>query len=207
MALSGKVAAVYQQTAAAGVAFTDQATTDIGGTHTRYQITDTAKRYWDPTQTVTVKKNGVIQSSGFTIEHLSGFVVFSSALLATDVVTVSGTALTVSQIAGMFNWKLDAEQDLADVTTFASGGWKEFTPLLAGFSGSAEAYWVNGDQFNLLSTKDDVILVLYVDSGASLRRYEMFGHIKKNSISVPVNEVIKESIEFQGDGKLFYREG
>ena len=206
MALSGKVAAVYQQTTAAGAAFVDEATTP-DATYTRYQITNTAYRYWDRTEPVTVKKNGVIQTSGFTLEYLSGYVVFAAALLSTDVVTVSGTALNVAQVAGMFNWKLDIEQVLAETTTFADGGWKTFAPLLRGFSGSAEAYWANSDQFNLLTSKDDVILILYVDSGTSKRRYEMFAQLVKNGINVPVNEFIKESIDFTGDGSLYYREG
>ncbi len=196
-----------RQTTAAGVAFVDQATTDVGGLHTRYQITNATYRYWDSTQAVTVKKNAVIQTSGFTIEHLSGFVVFDAPLLGTDVVLVSGTALTVAEVAGMFGWKLDPNLDLEDTTSFADNGWKSFTPTLNGFTGSAEAYWVNGDHQALLAAGADVIFLLYVDDGASKRRYEAFGQIKKIGTELPVKGVVKENVEFEGTGQLFYREG
>ncbi|MCL5045569.1 MAG: hypothetical protein M1598_01980 [Actinobacteria bacterium] len=204
MALSGKVGAVYRQTTDPAVAFVDEATT-ADASYTRYQITNPAKRYWDKSQAVTVKKNSVIQSSGFKIEHLSGFVVFDAALLGTDVVTVSGSYLTVSQVGGMFNWSLDVEAETEEVTTFASAGWKEYLPTNIGFSGSAEAYWGDASFFTALGT--EVILVFYVDVGASKKRYEGYGVISKDGVEVAHDAVVQESIDFQGSGKLYYREG
>lgn len=206
MALSGAVATVMRQTTAAGTAFTDSPTTGDAA-YSRYQINDPTLRYWDRMQPVTVKKNTVVQTAGFKIEHLSGFVVFDAALVSTDTVTVSGTAIAVAEAGGMFNWKLDIQQDVEDTTTFVDNGWKSFTPTLHGFSGSAEAYWANGDNTNLLLSGGDVIFLLYTDDGPSKRRYEMFGQMKKQAIDAPTKSVIKESIDFEGDGKLYYREG
>lgn len=204
MALAGLVAAVYKQTTDAVVVFTDEATTGDAG-HTRYQIDNVAKRYWDKSETVTVKKNNVIQADGFTIEHLSGFVVFDVALQPTDVVTVSGKYLTVSQVGGMFNWSLDLEADEEEVTTFASGGWKEFLVSNLGFSGSAEQYWGDDEFFQALGT--EVILVLYTDAGAGKIRYEGYAVISGDGIEAPQDGIVQETVNFRGTGPLFYREG
>lgn len=204
MAISGKVGAVFAQTATAPGAFVDAATT-ANATYTRYTITDATKRYLDKSQSITVKKNGVAQTTGFTVENPGGVVVFSAPLLATDVVTVSGSALTVAQAGGFFTWSLEPEQDLQDVTTFASGGWKENELTLRGFKGSAEAFWGNGDFFNRLG--QEVVVVLYVDSGASKNRYEGFGIISADGVEANVEDIIKESVEFTGVGQLYYREG
>lgn len=207
MALSGKVAAVYKESGPS-TAFTDAATTSSAG-YTRYTITDAAKRYIDRNVAVTVKKNGVIQTTGFTIEYPGGVVVFSTPLLATDVVLVSGNAFPMAQIGGMFNWKADLDQDLQDVTTFDSGGWKQQLAVLRGFSGSAEAFWGDGSLFAELTSAEgaEMVVALYVDNGASKRRYEGYARLTKDSIEVPVDGIIKESIDFQGDGPLYYREG
>lgn len=204
MALSGKVGAVYVQTADAPVAFTDEATTP-NATYTRYTISNAAKRYWSKDYVVTVKKNTVVQTTGFTIEYVGGVIVFATALQPTDVVTVSGYYVNVSQAGGFFNWSLDAELETAEATTFASQGWKQFEPTLKGFSGSAEAYWGNADFFNKLG--QEVVIVLYTDAGAAKNRYEGYAVITSDSIETAVDALIQETIEFQGSGPLYYREG
>lgn len=203
MAMAGTVGAVYRSSGTP-TAFVDAATT-ANATYTRYTITDAAKRYLDKSQAVTVKKNGVIQTAGFKIEYSGGVVVFDAALQPTDVVTVSGSALTVAEVAGFFGWKLNPELDLQDTTAFSDAPWKAFTALLKGWSVEAEWYWANADFFTALGT--EVILVLYTDDGASKKRYEGYVVITKASPEVPAAGVIKESISFTGQGELYYREG
>lgn len=201
MALSGKIGAVYK---ADGVSttFTDDPTT-ADAAYKRYRITNQAKRYWDDSVAMTVKKNGVTQSVGFTLEYAGGVVVWSSALINTDVVLVSGKYLTITQLATFFDWKLDIDADLKDVTTFASNGWKEQMPVINGWSASAEGYWADGSFLALMGTR--IILALYVDySGAD--RYEGYIILKKNSIEEPVDDVVKESVDIQGTGPLYFHD-
>lgn len=203
MALAGKVGAVYVQTSAAPVAFLDEATT-ANAAYTRYTITNATKRYWDKNTAVTVKKNSVVQTTGFTIEYTGGVVVFDTPLLGTDVVVVSGNYLTVAQSGGFFNWSADTGADMSDITTFASNGWKEVQPTVKEWSGSAEAFWGDSSFFDKLGT--EVVVVLYVDAGAAKYRFEGFAIITGNGIEVNVDDVVQESIDFQGVGPLYYRE-
>jgi hypothetical protein len=199
--LVGNVGAIYK-TYGTSTTFTDEATT-ANGDKTRYTISDSAKRYWDDSSAIVVKKNTVVQTTGFHIEYPGGVVVFDSALTS-EVITVSGKYFTVEQCAGFFNWKLDPKNELKDVTVFGDT-WKKQEVTLKGWSASAEGYWADETYLTLLGTK--VILVLYVDSGASLRRYEGYILNSGSSINAANDDVVKQSVSFEGSGELYYREG
>lgn len=203
MPISGKVGAVYvSKVETAPVSFSDQATTASDG-YTRYQVNNASYRYWPLDANITVKKNGNAITSGFTLERAGGYVVFASALQPTDTVTVSGTALTLVQCGGFFNWKVDTDADTAEVTTFASGGWKEFMQTVKGWSGTAEAYW--GDDRFYQSLGETIVVKLFIDSGASQKCLEGFAVITGDEITTNTEEVVKESIKFQGVGPLYLR--
>jgi len=203
MAIAGKVGAVYvSDVNAAPVSFTDQPTTK-DATLTRYQVTNPAYRYWPLNAAITVKKNGNIITSGFTLERAGGVVVFDSPLQATDTVTVSGQALTMIQRGGFFNWSVDCELETTEVTTFASNGWKEFLGTIKGWSGSAEAYW--GDKQFFDSLGQIIVVKLFIDSGASQKCLEGFAVITSDSIETATDDIVNESIDFEGVGPLYFR--
>ena len=94
--------------------------------------------------------------------------------------------------------------DTADVTTFESGGWKENLPIIKGFSASAESYWADERLSSRLG--QEVIIALYLDTGTNKKRYEGYGLISGDSIELSADDVVNENIEFEGTGKLYYRE-
>lgn len=202
--ISGKLGAIQIQTVAASAAFTDQATTK-NGTYDVYYITDRSKAYWDKSSPITVKKNGATITTGFIIEGCGGFIRFTVPNIVTDAITVSGKSYTMSAAGGFTNWSIDLGADLVDVTTFGSNGWKESQPSLNEWSASAEAFW--GDASFLTSLGQEMVFSFYVDSGANKYRYEGYGLLNADGIEVSVDEMIKESIEIKGNGKLYYREG
>jgi len=199
--IQGKLGAVYRANGVS-VAMTNEATNSSAG-YTKYTIASTTKRYIDDSVSVTVKKNGVTVTSGYIIEYAGGVVVFSTPLINTDVVTVSGNYFNIVQCATFFNWKIDFETELKDVTTFASGGWKEVQPTIKGWNGNCEGYWCDGTFISLLGQR--MILVLYIDNSTN-KRYEGYVYFKKNSITQPTNDVVKESVELLGDDPLYYHE-
>jgi hypothetical protein len=89
------------------------------------------------------------------------------------------------------------------VTTFASNGWKEVIPVIKSWSASAEGFYADDTLRALIGTK--VILILYVDVGSNLRRYEGYIVFKKCSIDQSTVDVIKEPVDFEGTGPLYYR--
>lgn len=202
MPIAGKLGAFYCSTNAASASFTDEATTKASP-WTRYKITNQAKRFWDDTAALTVKKNGATITTGFTVEWAGGELVFNPPLISTDTVTVSGKYFAMEQQAGIFEWKLDGNADLKDVTTFASLGWKEQVALLKSITISAQGYWANNNFFGRLGTK--LAVSLFVDT-TSNKRYEGYMFIKKNGIEQPVDDVVKEQIDMEGTGIFYYHE-
>lgn len=203
MALSGKVGAVYvSDIEAAPVPFTEAGTTgDVA--RKRYQVINAAHRYWAIDEPVIVKKNDLTITSGFTLEHAGGFVVFEEALTVDDTITVSGTALTIEQAGGFFNWSVDTDSEDADATTFESQGFKEFEQVQKGWNGSAEAYWGDEKFFNMLG--EIVVVKLFTDVGTSQRCVEGFAIISGDGIESAVDNLVQETVDFTGIGPLFIR--
>lgn len=202
MSIAGKLGAVYRSDGNPSVTFTDEATTS-NAAHTKYSITNASKRFLDKSAAIVVKKNGTIITTGFNIEYAGGVIVFEVALLGTDVITVSGKYFNIVQCATFFNWKLDSNLDLKDVTTFASNGWKEQLATMKSWSASAEGYWADETFAGLLGV--NIIISLFIDATTN-KRYEGYIYLKKNSITEPVDDVIKESADIEGTGPLYYHE-
>jgi hypothetical protein len=203
MAITGMTGAVYvSDVNTAPVSFLDEPCTG-DAEYKRYQIDEEDYRYWDPSVPVLVEVNGSPVSTGFTLEHAGGFVVFDTARDAEDEVTVSGKYLTLIQAGGFFNWSIDGDGEDADATTFASGGWKEFARTLKGWSGSAEAYW--GDTQFYDSLGKTAVVKLFIDAGPAQDCLEGFAIINGDGIENPVEGLVQETIDFTGTGPLYIR--
>lgn len=198
-AIAGKVGSIYMKTTASATATTGEAMTNSGD-NTVYYITNTAKRYWDKNSSVTVYVDATPET-GVTIDYIGGRVTFDTPLTGVEVVTVDVSYWTVSELAGFYNWSLDLTQDLEDSTTFASAGWREFTPKLKGFTISAEAYWQDETFQDRLA--EEVVVALYANE-ANDERYEGFAYITSDSVETPVDGLVQDSIEFTGNGELYY---
>ncbi|HEY9059344.1 MULTISPECIES: hypothetical protein [Pseudobacteroides] len=202
--VAGRVGGVFVQTEDAPEVFTDEAAApDLS--LTRYTISDSAKRYWDKNLPVTVKVNGEVQFSGYQLEHCGGVVVFDEAKDGDDVVLISGSALVVEQHGGFFNWSAELGMETPETTTFMSNGWKEYISSVKEYSASAESYWGDEEFFSRLG--QEVIIALYIDTTASKTRYEGYGIISSDGIETAADDVVNDSIEIQGVGPLYYREG
>ncbi len=185
--------------------FSNQATIP-DSTYNNYKIVNDAYSCLVPGSVTTVKVNGTIQTTGFVVEGAGGNIYFPVALTSGDVVTVSGFAQPMTQAGGFFEWSIDMDIDNVDVTTFESAGWKEFLNVLVSWSGKAQRYWGDSMFWEALAAEAPMCLVFYLQTGSTKDRLQTYGLIKKLSYDVPVTGVVKESIDLQGSGALFYRQ-
>jgi len=120
-----------------------------------------------------------------------------------DFALINNTAYTLECMTLIYNWTVDAQTDVADVTSFLCDGvqFKEFIPLLNMFTVSTEAFWGNGDFLDNLTS--NFILSLYIDT-VNGYRYDGLAKLTSDGISNDVGDVVNETIEFQGDGDLKY---
>jgi hypothetical protein len=203
-ALAGKLAAVYVQTDDAAVAITKEACTE-DATHLRYQITATTKRLLDPATTVIVYGDNVeIAASNYTIEYAGGVIVFTVDPNVTAL-TVTGAYLQVAAGEGYFSWSLDPQMDTADTTEFGAAA-KSFLATLSSFTGSAERFWYDQSNMVLLKAGTRIALRLYVDTSTGAEKwFECYAKLTGDSVTTPHDDVIKETINFQGDFGIYYR--
>lgn len=211
-AKSGVLGAVYAPSSLISVTFTNEATTG-NAERTEYTINDTTKRYWDPAATFLVEQSTdggttwtAVSASDYTLIHAGGTVKFATARPAGALIRVSGKYYTMEQKAGFFTWSIEPGIDLVDATTFQSGGWKEFVAVNKGWTASAERFWLDNTFFSWLDQL--VVAVFYIDTSAGQKqRYEGFCRLSGVTRNAPVNELIRETVNFQGVGALYYREG
>jgi len=116
----------------ASTAMTGEATTDVGGAHTRYQITNSVKRALDPGVAVTVKKNGgALASTAYSVEYPTGTIVFASALLVTDTVTVDGAFRALLTVGEASAASAEMGPETADCSVFGNTGNRKVTTVAA----------------------------------------------------------------------------
>ena len=114
----------------------------ISGTNPNrlYQVTNTARRIWDPTAAITVKDGGVAVSSAlYTFDYLFGFIQFAGYTV-TGSITVDGSYLPVASITEVSSFKFSGNANLADVTSFDSAGYRAKLATLKDGSGDFMAY-------------------------------------------------------------------
>lgn len=180
-----------------GVGTTGEATTDVGGTHLVYQITNAAHQILDPTAAVTVKKNGTAVTSGFTVDRLYGRVTFASALLGTDVVTVDATYLPMAVVAACHDFDYTISGQTIDATTFDSAGWTEREQGLGDVQGTVGRFYQVDNLFiDALQAGTSVVLELRESSAVAGARIRCL--FSKSEVKGAVASLVDETLTFEG---------
>ncbi len=179
------------------VQFTDEATT-ASSDYKVYTISNSSKRFWSRQYAITVKRNGNIITTGFTIQYPGGKVIFSTAQQPTDVITVSGYYIPVSLVAQAKEWSLDVDVETTESTVFQSQ-WKTFEVTYLSGSGSLSQWWA--DEFFLQNLGNLLGFELNVDS---TRAYRFFGYLTKDSVKTVADGLVEESLNFVSDGLIYY---
>lgn len=164
---SGTVAAVYIQSGSS-ISFTNESTTTTD--YRTYKIANRSKRYFDRSYPITVRVNGNVVTSGFTINYLLGAVIFDAPLSSSDEVTISGRYIPVAEVAQGYEWSLEISANEIDATDFSSANFRSL--VVVDKEATAKFSWWWGDEafFNAVNSQSPVILALFTDDTTSLLR-------------------------------------
>jgi hypothetical protein len=210
-ALAGKVAGFWRPYGAA-TSFTDEACTQVGAT-LEYYITNRAKAWWDPANTITMEDDGSAEVPA-SYDRGGGYVTLTEA--ATGNITVSGYYLTMEALLGGYGWKLNAKVGTNEVTTFSDTlnstvAWKSFIGSLTEWSGSVDYHWytdgltpeVRSSGEDVAKVDDKIIAVFYTDiRTATVMAFAGEAYITAIDSNTSVDEAVGGSISVQGEGKL-----
>jgi hypothetical protein len=122
----------------AAVPVTAEACSSISGANPNklYQVTNTARRIWDPSVAPIVKDGGVTVSALlYTFDFLFGFIQFAG-YTQTGAITVDGSYLPVASIAEVTEFSFNGKADLLDRTSYDSAGARQKVLGLVDSSGS-----------------------------------------------------------------------
>jgi hypothetical protein len=201
--ISGKVAGIYAAAVGTPTAFTDEATT-ANAAKTIFTITAATKRAWPLDATIVVKYNGSVVTTGFTLQRAGGKVVFDTSPGA-SAVTVSGTFSTVTECAGMYDWKETSsvkEQDVTDFTAATATGCETHAAVgLTHNTLACSSYWQS------TAFQAAIGALYYVKafiSATTGERYEGWCVLTAADTDAAIDSIIEQPLTFQPTGGFWY---
>ncbi len=173
--------------------FTDEASTTTV-TNKVYQITNSAKRIWSPTATITVKNGGVAVdpvADPYVINRLTGKVTFTAT--TARVITFSGTYLPMTTIAKSKSITWEKGNEVLDDTTFDSNGSEENIPGI-----HSAQFWT------AIQNGDLLVIQIFHDKNAAAD-VAFWARPTKQAISIATRAVIGEDLSFVGSADVDLR--
>ena len=201
--------------AGTGTSFSSEATTP-NASRTTYQITSTAKRYWDPTVTLTVEtspdnSNWTTITSGFQVAYAGGVIQFPLAQAVGTYIRVSGHYLAISALAQCKDWSFSATMDALDTTVFTAQAGSG-TPVTAKtcIAGPHDAtvtvsrYYLDSYFLPLIADPATffvlVLYTIYSTTNANAKRIECIARMTGDSIKAAVSGVVEQGLTFKVTG-------
>jgi len=152
-------------------------------------------------ESLVVKLDGDVSAIDYSVT-VKGHIVFASAPANEVAITADYDYWVLEQKGGFKNWSLTHGADIVEDSDFSiTDGWKTFQAMLKNWTGSAEQFWVEKDWHDAAGML--LIVKFYEDTGNTLR-HEGWAYISGISTNAPVNELINQSISFQGNKVLSY---
>lgn len=180
-----------------GVGMTDEATTDVGGTHTDYQITAAAKRIISPFAAVVVEADTVALAENlYTVNRLTGTITFAVARGSSEAITVTSTYLPMTTIGEASEWSLEISNNSEDASVLGDT-WAKRENTLGDVSGSFSKFHVDNTFITKLTDQSVVLVEFYVQS-ASIPEARAWALLSSISINVEATSLMAESTDWQG---------
>ena len=202
MATAGKLGAVYAPTETEGaIDYGDTTDSFVGdGTTTEFELNN--EYVVRESEQVTVDGTEVYN---YDINYITGIITFDEAPADTTDIQVEYDYLEgIEQVAGFFEWSFDEEAGLEESPEFGDEVITH-TSTLDSWSGSADMYFGVDDRFTDW-VGEEVVLAFYIDDTAGVKqRFEGWGIIGNKSTNTPVDTIVEQSIDLEGQTRLEYR--
>jgi hypothetical protein len=179
------------------VSMLDEPTTNTV-TNLEYQITNTSKRIIDMNSSITVEVGGVAVSSGYTVNTLTGTVIFDTAAVRT--VTVTGYYIPMSTAAECKEWSNTINGEMVDTTAFQAD-WNSRIQGLKMAEGSLSR-WLTVDTyfFDALVSGKPVVIELFAQD--TLNPDRMWAIINSTEMSAVIDGANEEAVSFESTNKM-----
>lgn len=206
MGTAGKVGAIFAPTLDINDEIDTGNTTDtFSGDGTTTAFTLNNEYVLLKSETVTVAGT---ETDDYEINYITGIVTFDEAPAAgTDNITVEYDYLVeIEQVGGFFEWSFNEDAGLEEAAEFGDDH-QTHVATIAEWSGSADKYFSIEDRFeNWLG--EEVVIAFYIDNTAGEKvRFEGWGKIGSKGTECPHDTLVEQSIDFEGQDFLVFRQG
>lgn len=203
--LHGKVGEFYASASNIVTRATSVAMTTMVGSNMVYTVSEASKRYWDNNYGATVYVGGVA-TTVYTKEYIGGEITFSTVPGAT--VTTDFHYQKVESIGGGFSWSFSSEDGVVEAPVFQNE-WMSKVPGIKDWNITFERWFANDGMASMYERGANVFVIGYMNlsSGGGTIRIEGRGKLETTDISAPSEELIDQSLTFQGNSTPFFREG
>ena len=175
------------------VSFVDESTST--NDNITYQIDDDDKNVWSKNGDIVVEDGGVVVSSGYVLDRLSGKVIFDSADIR--VITVSGDYLALGVLGCAYEYDYSIDGDNQESTCFESEYIGREQGLLDLSVSISKFYDVNHFLIDELVSDSDFVIELFSD-GSSDFDIRCWCKLSSDNPSARVDGLVDESIDFKG---------
>lgn len=224
-AMAGKRAGFYLTNNTASVAFAQEAMTDVSANRfvgfptpavvlrSIYQITNSAKRFWDPTVALTMEESldsavswhAVVPDS---VESAGGRFVFNASRQAAPAAMyrVSGSYMPWANAGGGHEWAAAPQIEVLESTEFpATSKTHTVNPLNSG-SVQVKRWWLDDTMRAQMVAGAQMALVLWLDATAQPAgpRWEAFARLKASAVKIAVGALHTEDLTFELQSQLTF---
>lgn len=205
MALRAYDSQVYI-TSQPSIALTNEATTDVGGLHTTYTITNQAKKALDPRTPVVVSTSPdgttwTVVTTGFTLSRVNARVIFAVANAANIQVRFTSASYFVSSLlAEAANFEYALKMAKIDTTVFNTAGVESSIPGLLSGTMKTKTFWLNQVRSLSLIARDLLILSVVLPNG---NRYEGYVWASDMTVKTDPKTTVDQDISFNLTDEFF----
>lgn len=179
----------------------DEACTEDGATA---QITDSALRVLNPNAPPTFTDSG--GANVLRVDYATGTAYFDAAVATVTVTGANGfvPAAALETVGYMYDWSLDTDLDLDDISAFQDD-WKTHLAGLAGGKGTAAGYFAGQKWFDRVHTNSEACFLLHLftydpDNDGTGDHFTAWVQFTGFSASAPVDQVVRETVAFTING-------
>ncbi len=172
------------------------------------QEANRAHRFWDDLSPITVKVDGAVVTSGFTVEYPEGRVRFSSSQSG-KTVTVQAYYYPYARLAQNVKADWKPEVELVNINDIGGAAWQRIVPVSRKASLSLDRFYADASFAQLLGGRLGIVLHAsgtygddYTGGGP---RWSMYARIKASGLSLE-QPLLKEALELEVDGQAYYTE-
>jgi hypothetical protein len=207
MATPGKRAQIKIMSAATPIGFINEAMTgDV--TKTIYTINDQTKKYWSKSAPVLIEEssdgiNWLPTTGQYVIEYAGGKITFTVPRAPGTLIRADGEYVTTTNWAEVTDYSMAIGNQLIDVTTFDSNGFRNRLPNLVEATGTVTGFYAETNLYNDRVLAGESVVIELLPDRTLTNVFAFYAFLESEELQAAIEGAVGVSIPYQSDGEIF----